>query len=150
MFEAVGLRYYDAFFGAVQGLLRPGGAFLLQTITMNEPHFHDYIRGTDWIQQYIFPGAELVSVVEILRSTARVTRLGLERFEEIGPHYVRTLHYWRERFLARREEVRGLGFDDRFLRTWDYYLAYCEGAFAEGYIGDAQLLFRMADGGSRA
>ena len=150
MFEAVGLRYYDAFFGAVQGLLRPGGAFLLQTITMNEPHFHDYIRGTDWIQQYIFPGAELVSVVEILRSTARVTRLGLEHFEEIGPHYVRTLHYWRERFLARREEVRGLGFDDRFLRTWDYYLAYCEGAFAEGYIGDAQLLFRMADGGSRA
>jgi len=144
MFEAVGLRYYDAYFRAVQGLLKPGGTFLMQTITMNEQHFPDYIRGTDWIQQYIFPGAELASVAEILRSTARVTRLALEHFEEIGPHYARTLHHWRDRFLARRGEVRGLGFDDRFLRTWDYYLAYCEGAFAERYIGDAQLLFRLA------
>ena len=151
MFEAVGLRYYDAYFRAVQGLLKPGGSFLMQTITMNEQHFPDYIRGTDWIQQYIFPGAELASVAEILRSTARVTRLALEHFEEIGPHYARTLHHWRERFLARRGEVRGLGFDDRFLRTWDYYLAYCEGAFAERHIGDAQLLFRLAsDPGGRA
>jgi len=144
MFEAVGLRYYDTFFGAVQRLLRPGGAFLLQTITMNEQHFPAYARGTDWIQQYVFPGAELASVAEILRSTARATRLSLAHLEDIGPHYARTLHHWRERFLARRGEVRALGFDDRFLRTWDYYLAYCEGAFAEGHIGDAQLLFRMA------
>jgi len=144
MFEAVGLAYYDSYFRAVQDLLKPGGTFLMQTITMNEQHFPDYIRGTDWIQQYIFPGAELASVAEILRSTARVTQLALEHFEEIGSHYARTLHHWRERFLARRGEVRGLGFDDRFLRTWDYYLAYCEGAFAERYIGDAQLLFRAA------
>jgi len=142
MFEAVGLRYYDTFFGAAERLLRPGGSFLLQTITMNEQHFPDYVRGTDWIQQYIFPGAELASVSEILRSTARVTSLALEHLEEIGPHYARTLHHWRERFLARRGEVRALGFDERFLRTWDYYLAYCEGAFAERHIGDAQLLFR--------
>jgi len=143
MFEAVGLRYYDTFFATVQKLLRPGGSFLLQTITMNEQHFPDYIRGTDWIQQYIFPGAELASVEEIHRSTARVTRLKLEGCEEIGPHYARTLHHWRERYLASRGKVRDLGFDERFLRTWDYYLAYCEGAFAEGYIGDVQLLFRM-------
>lgn len=142
MFEAVGLKYYDAFFGAAQRLLRPGGTFLLQTITMNEQHFPDYVRSTDWIQQYIFPGAELASVAGILRSTARVTSLALEHLEEIGPHYARTLHHWRERFLARRGEVRDLGFDARFLRTWDYYLAYCEGAFAERYIGDVQLLFR--------
>jgi cyclopropane-fatty-acyl-phospholipid synthase len=109
---------------------------------MNEQHFPDYVRSTDWIQQYVFPGAELASVAEILRSTARVTSLSLEHLEEIGPHYARTLHHWRERFLARRGEVRSLGFDERFLRTWDYYLAYCEGAFAERYIGDTQLLFR--------
>ena len=143
MFEAVGLRYYDAFFKAADRLLRPGGTFLLQTITMNEQHFPDYVRGTDWIQQYIFPGAELASVAEILRSTARVTSLALEHLEEIGPHYATTLHHWRERFLARRGEVRDLGFDARFLRTWDYYLATCEGAFAERYIGDVQLLFRQ-------
>ncbi len=142
MFEAVGLRYYDAFFGAAERLLRPGGTFLLQTIAMNEQHFPDYVRSTDWIQQYIFPGAELASVAEILRSTARVTRFSLEHLEDIGLHYARTLHHWRERFLARRSDVRSLGFDERFLRTWDYYLAYCEGAFAERYIGDAQLLFR--------
>jgi cyclopropane-fatty-acyl-phospholipid synthase len=142
MFEAVGLRYYDTFFAAADRLLRPGGTFLLQTITMNEQHFPDYVRSTDWIQQYVFPGAELASVAEILRSTARVTSLSLEHLEEIGPHYARTLHHWRERFLARRGEVRSLGFDERFLRTWDYYLAYCEGAFAERYIGDTQLLFR--------
>ena len=143
MFEAVGLRYYDAFFKAADRLLRPGGTFLLQTITMNEQHFPDYVRGTDWIQQYIFPGAELASVAEILRSTARVTSLALEHLEEIGPHYATTLHHWRERFLARRGEVRDLGFDARFLRTWDYYLATCEGAFTERYIGDVQLLFRQ-------
>jgi cyclopropane-fatty-acyl-phospholipid synthase len=142
MFEAVGLRYYDAYFQAAERLLRPGGAFLLQTITMNEQRFPEYVRSTDWIQQYIFPGAELASVAEILRSTARVTTLALEHLEEIGPHYARTLHHWRERFLARKGDVRELGFDERFLRTWDYYLAYCEGAFAERHIGDAHLLFR--------
>ena len=145
MFEAVGLRYYDSFFAAAERLLRPGGTFLLQTITMNEQHFPDYVRGTDWIQQWIFPGAELASVAEILFSTARVTSLSLEHLEEIGLHYARTLHHWRERFLAHKGDVRALGFDEKFLRTWDYYLAYCEGAFAERYIGDAQLLFRKGN-----
>jgi cyclopropane-fatty-acyl-phospholipid synthase len=113
---------------------------LMQAITMNERSFPAYIRQTDWIQKYIFPGAELASVAEILKSLARVTSMGLFHLEDIGTHYARTLAAWREAFRSRLEEVRALGFDERFIRMWDYYLAYCEGAFLERHIGDAQIL----------
>jgi len=140
MFEAVGLTHYDEFFRACDRLLRPDGSMLLQTITIHEQAFSAYRSRTDWIQKYIFPGAELASVSEILRSLARATTLGLFHLEDIGTHYARTLAEWRKRFLDAREEVRTLGFDERFVRMWDYYLAYCEGAFLERHIGDAQLL----------
>jgi cyclopropane-fatty-acyl-phospholipid synthase len=140
MFEAVGLRYYDEFFRACDRLLRPDGSMLLQTITINEHAFPAYRRRSDWIQKYIFPGGELASVSEILRSLARATSLGLYHAEDIGTHYARTLAAWRKRFHDSAEEVRALGFDARFIRMWDYYLAYCEGAFLERHIGDLQLL----------
>lgn len=144
MFEAVGLKYYDAFFGAVDHLLTEDGLALIQTITMNERRFPEYIRSTDWIQQYIFPGAELASVSEVLKSLGRATSLNLQHLEDIGLHYAHTLQLWRAAFQARLEQVRELGFDETFLRMWDYYLAYCEGAFRERYIGDAQLLLAKA------
>ena len=140
MFEAVGLRYYDEFFRACDRLLRPDGSMLMQAITINEQDFPAYSRRSDWIQKYIFPGSELASVSEILRSLARATSLGLYHAEDIGTHYARTLAEWRKRFHHAIDEVRGLGFDDRFIRMWDYYLAYCEGAFLERHIGDFQLL----------
>jgi cyclopropane-fatty-acyl-phospholipid synthase len=140
MFEAVGLAYYDEFFRACDRLLRPDGSMLMQTITINEQAFPAYRRRSDWIQKYIFPGAELASVSEILRSLARATSLGLFHAEDIGAHYARTLAAWRQRFHNAIDEVRRLGFDDRFIRMWDYYLAYCEGAFLERHIGDFQLL----------
>jgi cyclopropane-fatty-acyl-phospholipid synthase len=144
MFEAVGLKFYDAYFGAVDRLLTEDGLALIQTITMNERRFPTYIRSTDWIQQYIFPGAELASVAEILASLGRATSLNLHHLEDIGLHYARTLQCWRSTFLANLDEVRRQGFDETFLRRWDYYLAYCEGAFRERYIGDAQLLLTKA------
>jgi cyclopropane-fatty-acyl-phospholipid synthase len=140
MFEAVGLKYYDQFFGACDRLLKPTGSLCMQTITMNEQSFPAYQRTADWIQKYIFPGAELASVSEILRSLARATNLALYHAEDIGVHYARTLAAWRRRFHAAMADVRRLGFDDRFIRMWDYYLAYCEGAFLERHIGDFQLL----------
>ncbi|MCE1202994.1 MAG: cyclopropane-fatty-acyl-phospholipid synthase family protein [Holophagaceae bacterium] len=146
MFEAVGLEFYDAYFGSVDRLLKPGGRFLLQTITMNEQRFDDYIRQSDWIQKYIFPGAELASVSRMAASIGRSTSMKLHHLEDIGLHYAHTLHAWREAFHARLDEVRAQGFDETFLRMWDYYLAYCEGAFAERYIGDAQLLLTKAGG----
>ena len=141
MFEAVGYKYYDEFFTACDRLLEPGGKMLLQTITMNENRFLEYVESCDWIQKYIFPGGELASVAEMLRSIARATGLSMCESEDIGVHYVRTLNAWRERFLAAIPDVRQLGFDDRFIRMWDYYLAYCAAAFGERHVSDVQLMF---------
>lgn len=140
MFEAVGYDYYDEFFRACNRLLKPGGTMLLQTITMNEARFPSYRRETDWIQKHIFPGSELASIQGIIASLKRVTDLSLSHSEEIGLHYVYTLRAWREQFLRSLDSVRELGFDERFIRMWDFYLAYCEGAFRERYIGNSQLV----------
>jgi len=140
MFEAVGLENYDHFFGACERLLKPEGTLLMQAITMNERRFPSYHLSADWIQRRIFPGSELASMSEVLRSLGRVTSMSMLHCEDIGLHYALTLAEWRRRFLAAREQVKKLGFDDRFLRMWEYYLAYCEGGFRERYIGDVQLL----------
>jgi cyclopropane-fatty-acyl-phospholipid synthase len=142
MFEAVGLKYYDAYFTACDRLLKPEGIMFLQSITMNEQKFPVYRKRSDWIKKYIFPGAELASLAEVLRSLGRCTQMSLHHAEDIGLHYAETLKAWRERFLARIGQVKALGFDETFLRTWEYYLAYCEGAFREGYVGDIQLVLR--------
>ncbi|MGO9096818.1 MAG: class I SAM-dependent methyltransferase [Bryobacteraceae bacterium] len=140
MFEAVGFEHYDEFFRACDRLLEPDGAMLLQTITMNEQKFPRYRKQSDWIQKYIFPGAQLASLRGILDSLARATRLSLFHAEDMGAHYARTLAAWRESFLHSIAEVQALGFDDRFTRMWDYCLAFCEGAFLERHISDFQLL----------
>src|SRR5271157_5143694 len=140
MFEAVGLGYYDTYFAACDRLLKANGSMALQTITINEQKFPVYRKRCDWIQKYIFPGSELASVAEIFRSLGRCTGLSLFHAEDIGLHYAETLKQWRERFTLRLEEVRALGFDERFLRMWEYYLSYCEGAFRERHIGDVQLV----------
>jgi cyclopropane-fatty-acyl-phospholipid synthase len=144
MFEAVGLRHYDDYFAAVDRLLKPDGVMLLQTITVDDWRFREYLSAPSWISKYIFPGAELASVAEVLNSLARVTRLSLYHAQQIGTHYARTLHQWRERFHARLAEVRAQGFDDRFIRMWDLYLAFCEAAFLERHCGDYQLVLIKA------
>ena len=148
MFEAVGHRNYDTFCGQCDRLLAPHGSMLLQTITMPDRRFRNYLSRCDWVQKHIFPGAELASITEVLLSLAGVTRLQLHHAEEIGMHYSYTLRAWRERFLAALPQVRALGFDERFIRMWDFYLASCEAAFAERSIGDIQLLLTKA--GNRA
>lgn len=140
MFEAVGLEYYDTFFSTCDRLLAPDGAMLLQAITMNEHRFDAYRKQSDWIQRRIFPGSQLASVRAIVDSLVRATRLSAFHMEDIGLHYAWTLAEWRRRFHQSNEGVRALGFDERFCRMWDYYLAYCEGAFRERHIGDVQLL----------
>ncbi len=140
MFEAVGYEHYDDYFAACNRLLKPDGSILLQTITILEAKFQQYRKQSDWIKKHIFPGAELASVIEIQRSLARTTRMQVSHLEDIGKHYALTLHEWRRRFLKYLSDVRQLGFDDRFVRMWDYYLAYCEGGFRERYISDVQLV----------
>jgi cyclopropane-fatty-acyl-phospholipid synthase len=141
MFEAVGFRRYDEFFGACDRLLAPNGSMLLQTITLCEQELPAYRKRVDWIQKHIFPGSELASLSEILRSLARSTQLSLFDSEMLGIHYAQTLACWRERFFQKLAEVRCLGFDERFQRMWDFYLAWCEGGFRERYINVGQFVF---------
>lgn len=140
MFEAVGFDHYDEFFSACDRLLNGDGTLLLQLITLPDQEVSAYRKRVDWIQSYIFPGSELASVGEIQRALARSTRMFLVHMENFGLHYARTLDRWRERFLAKIEAVERLGFDARFQRMWDFYLAWCEGAFLERYINVAQML----------
>jgi cyclopropane-fatty-acyl-phospholipid synthase len=144
MFEAVGLRHYDEFFGVCDRLLNKDGIMLLQTITVDDWRFREYRRTPNWVSKYIFPGGELSSVAEVLASLARVSRMGLHHAEQIGPHYARTLHHWRQRFHQHIDTVRAQGFDERFIRMWDLYLGYCEAAFLDRHIGDVQLLLAKA------
>lgn len=140
MFEAVGFAHYDEFFSICDRLLVPDGSMLLQTITLPEQEVAAYRKRVDWIQTYIFPGSELASISEISRSLGRKTQLALTGVESLGVHYARTLAIWRERFFEKLEDMRRLGFDERFQRMWDFYFAWCEGAFLERYINVAQLL----------
>jgi len=141
MIEAVGPQYLDTFFRCCSDRLVPEGMMALQAITIADQLYARHLRTVDLIKRYIFPGSTLTSVTSLCAAATRATDLRLVHMEDITPHYATTLRLWRERFLARRDEVRALGFPDRFLRMWEYYLAYCEGAFAERYIGDVQMVF---------
>jgi cyclopropane-fatty-acyl-phospholipid synthase len=149
MFEAVGLNHYDDYFAAVDRLLAPDGSMLLQTITVDDQWFPSYHGTPDWIEKYIFPGGELASVGEILKSLARTTSLSMYHADNLGTHYARTLRAWRARFHRSFDLVRAQGFDDRFIRMWDLYLASCEAAFLERHTGLFQLLL-VKNGSQRA
>ena len=140
MIEAVGHQYLDTYFGKCSALLKPEGAMLLQGITIRDQLYEEARRAVDFIKRFIFPGAFIPSVQAIVDSLARATDMKLFHLEDIGPHYARTLRLWRERFLARRNEVRALGYPESFVRMWEYYLCYCEGGFEERQLGDVQML----------
>jgi cyclopropane-fatty-acyl-phospholipid synthase len=150
MFEAVGLEFYDTFFSACERLLAPDGRMFLQTIAFPDQGFDRYRRDYDWVRKHIFPGSLLASLHEMTASLKRVTRLRIESLRDIGPDYARTLRLWRETFLAQRGEVRRLGFDERFIRMWEYYLASCEAGFGVRYINDLQLVLSRPQPFARA
>jgi cyclopropane-fatty-acyl-phospholipid synthase len=144
MLEAVGHRYLDDFFSVCNRVLRPGGRVVLQTISIPDQIYDRYRTGTDWIRKYIFPGGHLPSLGAIQASMARRTDFVIDRLDNIGDHYATTLRHWRRRFWIKIDEVRELGFDDRFVRMWDFYLASCEAAFLNRTIGDLQLQLSRA------
>jgi len=131
MFEAVGREYWGDFFSTLRGRLKPGGRACIQTITIRDELFERYARSTDFIQQYIFPGGLLPSP-EAFRTEARKAGLEVSHEFAFGSCYAETLRRWRMEFLARDNQVRQLGFDTRFMRIWEFYLAYCEAAFTTG------------------
>lgn len=129
MLEAVGDRYLETYFGKVQSLLGRDGLFAAQFITCPDARYAEFRRGADWIQKHIFPGSLLLSMNRIGQAIQKTGALSLHNVHDLGLDYACTLRAWRERFNAQLGEVRRLGFDDRFIRTWNYYLAYCEAAF---------------------
>lgn len=138
MLEAVGERYWQAYFRKLNELLTPGGSAAIQTIVIDDAHFGRYRNGTDLIQQYIFPGGMLPSP-ERLRELAAEHGFRIERCERFGEDYAETLRRWRARFERNLTTVEQQGFDARFIRLWRLYLAYCEAGFDEGRIDVAQL-----------
>ncbi len=139
MIEAVGHEYLDTFFQKCASLLKPDGEMLLQAITIGDQRYEKAKKTVDFIKRYVFPGGFLPSLTAMTSAMTRVTHLRTIAVEDIGPHYALTLRHWRERFFAQLAEVRRQGFSDEFIRLWEFYLCYCEGAFAERAIGTVQL-----------
>jgi len=141
MIEAVGHHYYMDFFDACSRLLKDNGMLILQAITIPDHIFDYHKKRVDFIKRYIFPGSCIPSLKAMHDAVVEKTDLRLTHLEDITPHYAKTLRMWRERFLARLDEVKKQGYHDNFVRMWEYYLSYCEAGFAERYLGNLQLVF---------
>jgi cyclopropane-fatty-acyl-phospholipid synthase len=145
MLEAVGAEYFATFFEACDRALAPGGRMSVQSICLPDVAYEPQRRGANWIQQYIFPGG-LVPSLAVIERALHGTRLLLTGTQDIAADYARTLAVWRSTFLRRLDEVRALGFDERFIRMWEYYLALSEAGFATGLVQDQQIVLEKRRG----
>jgi cyclopropane-fatty-acyl-phospholipid synthase len=145
MMEAVGHRYLPEFCAVLDRVLKRDGLLALQFITCPDARYEQFRTGVDFIQKHIFPGSLLLS---LNRANGLLTEAGgfvLHEMEDLGLDYARTLRLWHENFRARLEKVQALGFDERFIRKWTYYLGYCEAAFALRNISVVQTLHTRAN-----
>lgn len=145
MLEAVGDRYLEPYFAQCHRLLRRHGLLGLQYITCPDSQYDVLRRGVDFIQRHIFPGSLLLSIGRINRALDKTGDLFLHDLDDMGPYYARTLHVWRENFHRVLDAVREQGFDEVFIRKWDYYFAYCEAAFATRHISVVQAIYTRAN-----
>ncbi len=145
MLEAVGHKYLEPYFAQCHRLLARKGLLGLQYITCPDAQYEVLRRGVDFIQRHVFPGSLLNSVGRVNQALNRTGDLFLHDLHDMGPYYARTLHVWRENFSGALEAVREQGFNERFIRKWDYYLAYCEAAFATRHISVVQGIYTRAD-----
>ena len=145
MIEAIDHKLFDTFFRKCSDLLKADGAMLIQAITIADQRYEEYRKSVDFIQRYIFPGSGLPSSAVMTDSVSRQTDMRLLDLEDIGLHYATTLKHWRRRFLAQLDEVRRQAYPESFIRMWEFYLCYCEGAFEERAISDVLILFSKPD-----
>lgn len=145
MLEAVGDRYLEPYFAQCHRLLDRRGLLGLQYITCPDSQFDVLRRGVDFIQRHVFPGSLLLSVGRVNRAINRTGDLFLHDLDDMGPYYAKTLHEWRVNFWRTIDAVRAQGFGDTFVRKWDYYLAYCEAAFATRHISVLQAVYTRAN-----
>ncbi len=141
MIEAIGHRNVPGYFRRLGELIEPDGLVALQAITVPDQLYPEHIKRVDFIKRYIFPGSCLTSVGAMCAAAAEHSSLRPVDLADLTPHYARTLKLWRERLIANWSAAQQLGLGDEFLRMWEFYLAYCQGAFAQRYIGDVQILF---------
>lgn len=140
MIEAIGAEYLDTYFAKLGSLLKPDGIGLVQAITIEDHRYEQALRSVDFIKRHVFPGSFIPSIAAMVAAKARASDLALVHQEDFGLSYARTLEAWRQRFLAALPQVRAQGYDARFTRMWEFYLAYCEGGFRERSIGVSHLL----------
>ncbi len=143
MIEAVGEQYLPTYFNKCRQLLKPNGLALIQAITIEDARYEKALNTVDYIKRYIFPGS-FIPCISVMTQAASEQKLRLKQLDDIGQSYAETLNCWRQRFLAQRDQVLQLGFDEKFMRMWDFYLCYCEGGFREGVISDVHLLFEAS------
>jgi cyclopropane-fatty-acyl-phospholipid synthase len=141
MLEAVGAKFYDAYFKKCHELLKKDGVLALQVITCPDSRFESLRTGVDWIQKHIFPGSLLPSVASINRAINNTSDLTLVDLKDLGLDYGRTLNLWREQFNKNISDIKNLGFDDTFIRKWNYYFCYCEAAFDMRNINVMQMVY---------
>ena len=143
MIEAVGEQFLPTYFKQCRALLKPQGLALIQAITIEDARYKKALDTVDYIKRYIFPGS-FIPCISVLTQTASEQKLRLKQLEDIGQSYAQTIHHWRKNFLDAKAQVLALGFDENFIRMWDFYLCYCEGGFKEGVISDVHLLFEAS------
>jgi len=140
MIEAIGHQYLDTYFRKCRDLLKPDGIAVIQAITIEDHRYTQALRAVDFIKRYIFPGSFIPSISAMVGSLGKSTDLKLFHLEDFGTSYAETLRQWHERFLAKSDAVAALGYPERFVRMWRWYLAYCEGGFIERSIGVVQMV----------
>ncbi|KAL3634448.1 hypothetical protein CASFOL_021502 [Castilleja foliolosa] len=141
MLEAVGHEYMEDFFRSCDSVLEDDGLFVLQYISMPDERYEEHRRSSEFIKEYIFPGCCIPSLSRVTSAMAAASKLCVEHLEDIGIHYYQTLRYWRENFLAKQRKIEDLGFDEKFIRTWEYYFDYCAAGFKTCTLGDYQIVF---------
>jgi len=139
MLEAIGERQFPTYFEAIDRLLAPDGVACIQTILVPDDRWDRYRKAPDWIEQYVFPGCLIPSLTALTHAMTRSSQLMVHEVDEIGSHYAETLRRWRHNFRENLDEVRRLGYDERFERTWNFYLAFCEAAFRTRALRHVQL-----------
>lgn len=138
MLEAVGDKFLETYFGKCAEVLAPHGILAVQMITVPDHHYRTLAKGTDWIQKHIFPGSLLLAVGRVNEAVHNTSKLAPLALEDLGSGYARTMKEWHVSFNAALDKVRAQGFSETFIRKWNYYLKYCESAFATRNISVVQ------------
>uniref|UniRef100_A0A2N9F1K3 Uncharacterized protein n=1 Tax=Fagus sylvatica TaxID=28930 RepID=A0A2N9F1K3_FAGSY len=139
MIEAVGHEFMDEFFGCCESLLAEEGLLVLQFISIPDERYDEYRQSSDFIKEYIFPGGCLPSLSRITSAMVAASRLCVEHLENIGIHYYQTLRCWRQNFMEKQSKILALGFNEKFIRTWEYYFDYCAAGFQSHTLGNYQV-----------